>query len=153
MERYDRIISFLWIALGVGQCVSAWRVGLGKISEPEPGFAPFVVGLGIILLSVFLLVESSIAVKKNPGKGVPIWSEVYWKRILYMVILLSAYVLLLRKLGYLIDTFLLMVLLVKSGQSSKWTRAIIAGVLISGISYLIFTVWLHVPFPEGIFSF
>jgi putative tricarboxylic transport membrane protein len=153
MERYDRIFSLIWIGLGVGQCVEAWRLGLGKVSEPETGFAPFVVGLLIILLSLFLLLESSVAIKKNPGKGVSIWSDVHWKRILSMILLLSAYALLLRKLGFLIDTFLLMTLLVKSGDRSKWPGAIVAGLSISVMSYIIFKVWLFVPFPEGVLGF
>ena len=153
MERYDRIISLIWIVLGISLCVEAWKLGIGKVSEPKTGFAPFVVGFLIILLSIFLYLESSIAVKKNPGQRISIWSDVYWKRILYMIILLAAYAVLLRKLGYLIDTFLLTTLLVKSGESSKWPGAIIAGLLISCLSNLIFKVLLLVPFPEGILSF
>ena len=114
---------------------------------------PFVVGLMIILFSVFLFIESSVAIKKNPGKKISIWSEVYWKRIVFMVILLAAYAVLLRKLGYLLDTFVLMTLLVKTGEGSKWPGSILAGLLITGVSFLIFRIWLLVPFPEGILSF
>jgi putative tricarboxylic transport membrane protein len=153
MERYDRVFSLIWIALGVGQCMEAWRLGLGKVSEPETGFAPFVGGLLIILFSVLLFAESSLSIKKNPDLKISVWTDVNKKRILYLIISLSAYTLLLRTLGFLIDTFLLMTLLVKSGDGSKWPGAIIAGLLISGISYLVFKVWLFVPFPEGILSF
>lgn len=153
MERCDRIISLIWIVLGVSLCAEAWNLGIGKVSEPKTGFAPFVVGLLIILLSIFLYLESSMAVKKNPGKRISIWSEVYWKRIVYIIILLAVYAVLLRKLGYLIDTFLLMTLLVKSGENSRWPGAIITGLIITCLSNLIFKVWLLVPFPEGILSF
>ena len=153
MERYDRVISLIWVAIGVLLCVEAWSLGLGKVSEPQTGFMPFVVGLGIIVLAVLLLFESSLALRKNRSLKLSIWSEVNWRRILYMVVLLAGYAVLLRRLGYLIDTFLLMTLLVKSEEGSGWPGAVLSGLLISGISYLIFRVWLLVPFPEGILSF
>jgi putative tricarboxylic transport membrane protein len=153
MERNDRIFSFVWFALGLGQCVEACRLGLGKVSEPDTGFAPFIGGVLIILFSAFLFAESSMAIRKNPAIKLSIWADVNKQRILYLIILLTAYALLLRTLGFLVDTFLLMTLLVKSNESSRWPGAVFAGALISGISNLVFKVWLFVPFPEGILGF
>ena len=154
MERYDRIISLIWIALGIGQCMESWvLLGLGSVSEPGTGFMPFVVGLVIIVLSVILLLESSIEVKKNPRRKVSLWSDTHWRRVIYIVILLLAYALLLPKLGYLIATFLVLVFLLKSGEPIKWPAAIIVGILTSTISYLVFGIWLSVSFPGGILSF
>lgn len=153
MERYDRIISLIWIALGIGQCMESWVLGLGSMSEPGTGFIPFVVGLVIIVLSAILLLESSIEVKKNPGRKVSRWSDTHWRRVIYIVILLLAYALLLPKLGYLIATFLVLVFLLKSGEPIKWPAAIIVAILTSTISYLVFGIWLSVSFPKGILSF
>ncbi|MCX5909476.1 MAG: zinc-binding dehydrogenase, partial [Deltaproteobacteria bacterium] len=41
MEKYDRIFSFLWITLGVLQCVASTSLGLGNVMEPGTGFMPF----------------------------------------------------------------------------------------------------------------
>jgi putative tricarboxylic transport membrane protein len=153
VEQQDRIISLIWIAIGGVLCFEAWSLGLGKISEPQTGFMPFVVGLAIIVLSAFLLIESSVAIKKGRAKKVSVWSNVNWKRIAYMVFLLMAYSLLLNKLGFLVDTFLLTSLLIKSGEGSRWPVAVIGGLLISGVSFVVFRIWLLVPFPEGILGF
>jgi putative tricarboxylic transport membrane protein len=153
MERYDRVISLIWVAIGVLLCLEAWSLGLGKVSEPQTGFMPFVVGLGIIVLSVFLFFDSSLTLRKNRSLKVSIWSGVNWRRILYMVVLLAGYAVLLRRLGYLVDTFLLMTLLIKSAEDSRWPGAVLSGLLITAVSHLIFRVWLLVPFPEGILSF
>jgi len=153
MERYDRIASLIWFCLGGAQCLEAWRLGLGKVSEPDTGFAPFIGGGLIILFSIFLFAESSIALRKNPAQKMSVWADVNIRRILYLILLLAGYALLLRPLGFLVDTFLLMTLLVKSAEGSSWPGAVLAGLLISGLSNLVFKVWLYVPFPEGILSF
>lgn len=153
MERYDRIISLIWIILGVSQCVGSWFLDLGNMSEPGTGFMPFVVGLAIIALAIMRFIESSREVKKNPRKKVSLWADTHWKRVVFIIVLMLFYALFLPKLGYLWATFLLMVFLLKSGEPLRWPTALIVGALTSGISYLIFDVWLQVSFPRGMLSF
>lgn len=153
MERSDRIFSFLWIVLGISQCVGSISLGLGQITEPGTGFMPFIMGLVMIVLGVALLIEASSLLKKDYVKKISIWSEVSWKKVLYVILILVVYPIVLPKLGYLITTFLVMVLLIKSGESVKWKTAIFSGILASGFSYVIFGVWLNVPFPKGFLNF
>ena len=153
MERYDRWLSLVWMTLGLGQCFESWRLGLGTISEPESGFMPFVLGLVIIVLAALLLVESSVAVKRSPGKKGSLWSEVHWRRILWVSLLLLGYSLLLPKIGYLLATFLLAVFLLRGADPMKWVTTLVIGFLTSVITYYVFGVWLSVPFPRGILNF
>ena len=153
MHRTDRLFSGLWILFGLGECVQAWMLGLGTISEPEGGFMPFVVGAVIILLAGCLFFEVSFLSREKTDSKVDLWSGVHWKRVVLVILFLSAYALLLPKLGFLVATFLLMVFLLRSGDPIKWPATLLAGVLTSGLSYLIFGTWLRVSFPSGIFSF
>ncbi len=153
MERYDRVTSLIWIGVGIAQCIQSWILGLGSGSEPGTGFMPFLVGLVIIILSMFLLIGSTIAARENPERKISLWSNTYWKRVVYISLVLLMYALLLPKLGYLTATFLAMVFLLKSGEPIKWSVAIILGLLTSSISYLIFGIWLNILFPEGVLSF
>jgi putative tricarboxylic transport membrane protein len=153
MERYDRWLSLIWMALGLGQCIESWRLGVGSFSEPESGFMPFVLGLGIIALSTILWVESFLSLKRMPGQKSSTWAEADWRRILWVSLLLLGYALLLPKLGYLLATFLLTVFLLKSGEPMKWPASLLIGLLTSGLTYWIFGVWLSVPFPRGFLSF
>ena len=153
MERYDRFLSFIWMALGLGQCFESWRLGLGSVSEPESGFMPFVLGLGIIALSVILWVESFISRKRMHAQKTSAWADVHWRRIIWVSLLLLGYALLLPKLGYLLATFLLLVFLLKSGEPMKWPVCLLIGLLTSGLTYWVFGVWLSVPFPRGFLSF
>ncbi len=153
MGRYDRIISLIWIVLAIGLCVESLALGLGSVMEPGTGFMPFIMGLVMIVLAVAVFLESHFEIRNLPPKKVSFWADVYWKRVVYIAILLLAYAVLLPKLGFLIATFLVMVFLLKSGEPIKWPAAILVGLLTSGISYVIFDFWLQVSFPRGILSF
>jgi hypothetical protein len=153
MKRYDRVMSLIWIIVGGGECIEAWRLGLGTVMEPGTGFVPFLSGLTLIMLSMILFGTSSIEIKRKPGERTPVWSLVNWNKALYIVILLFGYILFLRKIGFLVDTFLLITLLIKREEGSKWLGSIVVGLLVAVISYVVFKLWLHVPFPEGYLSF
>jgi putative tricarboxylic transport membrane protein len=153
MARFDRVFSFIWIALGIAQCVESVRLGLGSMMEPGTGFMPFVLGLVMIVLASALLLECSVEIKKKRTAKISVWGDVYWSRVVYITVLMAAYAVLLPKLGYLLDTFLIMILLLKSGEPIKWPTAIFVGALTAGFSYVLFGVWLSVSFPKGIFSF
>lgn len=155
MERYDRIISVIWGVLGLVQCIQSWALGLGSVSEPDSGFMPFIMGLGMVVLAIALFIESSWGwgKMKSITKNISPWGGVYWKRVVYIAIIMLVYAVLLTTLGFLLDTFLLMVFLLKSGETIRWPTAVAVGALTAGFSYLIFGVWLNVAFPPGILSF
>jgi putative tricarboxylic transport membrane protein len=153
MARFDRVFSFLWIALGIYQCIESVRLGLGSMMEPGTGFMPFVLGLVMIALASALFFESSVEIRKKRPARISVWGDVYWKRVVYITILMAAFAVLLPKLGYLIDTFLIMILLLKSGEAIKWPTAIFVGAVTAGFSYVLFGIWLSVSFPKGILSF
>jgi len=153
MARFDRIFSFIWIALGVFQCAESYSLGLGSVMEPGTGFMPFVMGLVMIGIAIALFLESSIEIRKKLTVKVSLWSEVHWKRVVYITIIMVAYAVLLPKLGYLLDTFVVMVFLLKSGEPVKWPTAIFVGAMTAGFSYVLFGLWLNVSFPRGLLSF
>ena len=153
MARHDPIFAFIWIGLGVFLCAESFSLGLGSFMEPGPGFMPFVMGSIMIGLAIALFLESYLQTRKIPSKKISPWSDVYWKKVLYVAVIMLAYAVLLSKLGYLLDTFILMVFLLKSGASIKWPTAIFMGALTSGVSYFLFGIWLHVPFPRGMLGF
>jgi hypothetical protein len=116
---------------------------------------PFIMGLGMVVLAIALFIESSWGwgKMKSITKNISPWEDVYWKRVVYIAIIMLVYAVLLTTLGFLLDTFLLMVFLLKSGETIRWPTAVAVGALTAGFSYLIFGVWLNVAFPPGILSF
>ena len=153
MARFDRIFSLIWIAIGVFQCAESFSLGLGSIMEPGPGFMPFVAGLVMIALGIALFWESQIEMKKKPLPRVSLWSEVYWQRVVYITVIMLVYAIFLPRLGYLLATFVMMVLLLKSGEPIRWPTAIFVGALTAAFSYVLFGIWLNVSFPRGVLTF
>jgi putative tricarboxylic transport membrane protein len=134
MARHDPVFALIWIALGIFLCAESSSLGLGGIMEPGPGFMPFVMGSVMIGLAIALFLETYFRTRKIPSKKISPWSDVHWKRVVYVAVVMLAYAVLLSRLGYLLDTFILMVFLLRSGASVKWPAAIFAGALTSGFS-------------------
>ena len=69
-----------------------------------------------------------------------------------MVLAVFVYALLLPHLGYLIATFILMVVLFSLYDRRRWAVVIPASLMVIGITYLVFQVCLKVQFPTGFFG-
>jgi hypothetical protein len=66
---------------------------------------------------------------------------------------LYAYAILLQKIGYLLATFGLMILLFCVLERPKWWVGIASSLLTVSLTYLIFYKWLGVQLPKGILTF
>jgi Na+/pantothenate symporter len=56
---------------------------------------------------------------------------------------------LLEKLGYLITTFLAMLLLFGIYERKRWWVALVGSIIVTVITYVVFHVLLNVQLPEG----
>ena len=149
MERRDLYFTFFWILLGLFVSIYSYRLGIGRISSPGPGLFPFCLGVIFLLLSFIHLVGEFFHRKKEvimkPGEET---SEGVMKLIL-LVSSLFVYALILEGLGYLITTFVVLILLFKIAGNRSWIRVTIYSLTTLIITYLFFT-YLGVRFPGGI---
>lgn len=140
--RTDLAIGGLLSLLGAGVCVEAVRLKLGSALDPEPGFFPFVGGTLLIAMSALLVGQGLWA--KGPA------GDARGDRLgppATLVGGLAVYVGLLPWGGYPLMTALL-VLLALRVQDTRWSPAIVAGVLLSLGSYFLF-LQLGIPLPVG----
>ncbi len=147
MERYQRIVDILWVLASLTICVAAMQMGLGTFSEPGPGFMMF--GVGFMLCFVSL----SVVLQKAPQFGTERLLGPYWKRAIYIFLLLMGYGVVLTTLGYLLSTFLLMLTLFWATGHKGWITLVLKTVFSVGITYLVFGKWLDCQLPQGIFGF
>jgi putative tricarboxylic transport membrane protein len=142
----DRITSagfFLLALLVMGESLS---LSMGDIHNPGPGFVPFFLGLSMAILSslTFWAPESRMneeAVRDRWRQG---------KNILFIFAGLVVYLLLFNLLGFLLNTFLLVIYLTKLAGAEGFRRSILVSFLAMGIVYLLFYRLLIIPFPRGI---
>lgn len=124
----------------------SWRLKLNDIYDPGPGFAPFFLALAMAGLSILALIFP-VAQKK----AVAFWND--WQKgqsVIYIFVGLVVYLLLFRILGFYIDTFLLMVFLVKLSGEPGYRMPLLVAVLTVGITFILFHKLLFIPFPTGI---
>jgi hypothetical protein len=59
----------------------------------------------------------------------------------------------LEKAGFMISTFLLIFLLLKTIEAKRWSVAAFVGIAASLGTYTIFELWLHVRLSKGVLGF
>jgi hypothetical protein len=151
MRRAEQIACLFWIIVSLFVCTGAIGLKLGTPSDPGPGFLPFGTGALLGILALGHLLKVSRAPSGGESKEF-LWQELNWQRCLSVVLAVFVYALLLPHLGYLVATFILMFVLFSLYDRRRWAVMAPASLLVIGITYLVFHVWLKVQFPSGFFG-
>ncbi len=149
MKRYQTCAAVFWVVLGIFVSVYSYRLGLGSVSSPGPGFFPFCLGLIFFLLAVVVLIRALLESEQYAA-----WTEggtpVRVSNVGMVAAILLAYSLLLEGLGFHVTTFLVLAGLFRLGGYKRWAQVLGYSAIIVVITYLLFT-FLGVRFPPGIF--
>ena len=146
MENRDRASSLFWIGFGIVFCVGGLKHGLTKSGIPGPGCLPFLVGLILVSLSLMLLV-SSLLKRKTADKSFPQIGRL--KRLSIATLSLIFFGVALKEIGYLLTTFLFMMLVLRFIEPQRWRVSFLFALLTAMISWAFFMV-LKVELPRGI---
>ena len=157
MDR-NKLGSFFLVGLSVIVCVASIKIGIGTLGNPGSGFMPFIAALFFGLLSLFQLGKLYLRKKSrlntiNIQTGEVGRDDESKNKIILVIVALSAYTVIMLKIGYLISTFFLMIFLLRIGSSTKWRFVFISSLVITLLSYLIFDRWLSCRFPAGILEY
>jgi len=143
--------NLFWLLFSVITCVEAYRLTLGTINNPGPGFFPFGAGFAMLILSLAALFQS-MAIKKKVEKTAP-HEPFRWWNIVIILAAITAYAFSLEKIGFLINTFLFICLLLKVVEPQTWKTAILGGLITTIAANLVFNVIFQTHIPSGIFGF
>jgi putative tricarboxylic transport membrane protein len=142
----DLIAGLAFLALGVGVCLGASRLGFGSFRAPEPGFFPWLGGLALVGLSGALLVRTRGAGTDQPRRG-------EWARPAMLLGALVLYVPILEPLGYPVATTALCTVALRILRVRGWAAPIGTSVALAVGSFLLFRRALGVELPPGILTF
>lgn len=140
--------------MGMFVSLYSYKLGLGKLAGPGPGFMPFWLGIIIACLGLYKLTteffvhaEKTKAGKKNvsPETG----RRPGISKLVFVACILFAYALFLELLGYILTTFLAMIFLLRLAGFTRWALIIVYSAIIVAVSYFMFH-YLGVLFPPGI---
>ncbi len=150
MSRNEKWMTLGCMAFGAIFAVGGWvSYGVGWPNAPKGGFLPFWTGLILMGLScIHLLLEW----KSRQGEEKPLLRRGHIKGLLLTFLSLLGYSFLLRRLGFLLTTFLFIVFLLRFITPQKWKVAVGFSVLIVLFVYALFILWLNTPLPEGMLS-
>ena len=151
MRRILFYCNLFWLLFSLFICVESYRLKLGAINQPGPGFFPFSAGLVMLILSLAALFRSIRGMEKEEKA---LRQEPFrWWNIVIILIAITAYAFSLEKIGFLINTFLFICLLLKVVEPQTWKTAIIGGLITTIAANLIFNVIFRSQIPSGILGF
>lgn len=152
-KQLKKVEGLFWIGIGVIICLLARATKLGSFHEPGAGFIAFFVGL--FIAGIGLVLAFSGAFSKTSHRTTSdltfAFKNISWSRLAYTMVLLLGYALFLNMLGYILTTFLVMWGLLYDWETKRWFPSFLTSLVTTGVTYLVFEVWIHCQFPRGIF--
>ena len=145
--------SLFLIGISILVSLASFKIGIGKSREPGPGFLPFLTSLVLLILSIIVLIKDLYASDHAGGEKNPFSADLL-KKPTGLILILIGYTLLLKFLGFLITTFLLifLMLFVFDPNPKKIWKFIVIGVIAANLSFIVFYKWLQVQLPMGVFQ-
>lgn len=139
--------GLLWFALSIFVCIKSIQLELGDFTSPGPGFMPF--GTAMVMLFLSLLLSGKAYCSREEVKQT-LDLKIRSVAIVFFII---GYVMIFNTLGYILSGFVLWPLVFKFMGTKQWIWAVIGGVFVTYMSYLIFGVLLGLNLPAGMFVF
>ena len=151
MRRILFYCNLFWLLFSLLICIESYRLKLGAINQPGSGFFPFSAGLIMLILALAALFQSIR--KKNSVEKITRQETFRWWNILIILAAITVYTLFLEKIGFLINTFLFVCLLLKVVEPQPWKTAIMGGLITSLAANIVFNVIFRAQIPRGILGF
>lgn len=153
LKKYEIIVTLFWIGLSLFAMIFSYRLRLGEFHSPGPGLMPFILGILLLLISLYVLIKSLLKkgrekdVDETPGRE---QSKTNYGKIGLVLAALFAYAFLLERLGFLITTWIFLFLLFRSA-GNRWITALVGSTSTVLVTFFVFT-WLGCRFPVGFFG-
>jgi putative tricarboxylic transport membrane protein len=145
--------SLFWALIGILFCIGGFHYGIRRSGIPGPGFLPFVTGIILVALSLILLISRFLDRGGRAGpKEEPMPGGLALSRILIVLGALCLYVLILEPLGFMVTTFLFMIVLLRL-EPRKWMFILLVSIGATAFFFVLFKVLLRVPLPSGLLAY
>ena len=153
MKKADMITGVVLLALSGYVIQESLRMPPSATFGPSAGFLPLWLSVLLAVFAIILFVSAwrRKATEKDgrsifPGKQALL-------AILMVMVGLGVYIELIEILGFLIDTFLFIVFLMKAVEREKWRLTLIVAVSTTAVLFLTFQVLLQITLPSNMFGF
>ncbi len=151
MRRVGLYCSLFWLLFSLVTCIESYRLKLGVITQPGPGFFPFSAGLLMLILSLMALFQWMG--KREPSEKQGEKRPLRWWNIVIILAATPAYAISLEGVGFLINTFLFVSLLLKVVEPQTWKTSLLWGLITAVAANIVFNVIFQAQIPSGILGF
>ena len=148
MKRHDTISALFWFAFGSFIIFySIYKLDIGVLKDPGSGFFLLISAIGLCLIAIIIFIKARLS---KINEKVKIFSDTIWYKPVIVLAVILFYIYLFKKLGFILDTILLMIFLFKCVEPQSWRVAILYSFLSVFIIWFIFAYWFEVQLPVGI---
>ena len=146
LKRMDKIVAVLLLLVGIFALVTAVKnLKFGTFAKPQGGFAPVIFSAGLITFSAINLVIELRKENRVPDK----LKDVDWKKFFLYMGICVAYVFLMKRIGFTVDTFLCLLGMLKLTGQKGIVKPIVISLAFSVIVWALFTYAMKVPLPQA----
>ncbi|MEK7375216.1 MAG: tripartite tricarboxylate transporter TctB family protein [Thermodesulfobacteriota bacterium] len=153
MKKADLITGVVLLVLSGLVIGGASQMPPSATFGPGSGFLPFWLGVLLAVLATILFVSAwrRQATEKDSETVFPGKQALF--AITSVLVGLAGYILLIEVLGYLVDTFLFIVFLMKAVEREKWPLTLMVAVGTTAVLFITFQFLLRITLPSNIFGF
>ena len=141
--------GLFWLAFGAFVTWAGRDIGLGRLSEPGPGFVLF--WIGILMCALALGVIGQAVVRGGPTVA-SLWAGTRWGKVLVVVGLLLIYGVGFETIGFIPCTLALLLVLMWFVDPVDWWLAVIVAVVATFGVWAALTKWLKIQLPAGVLA-
>lgn len=143
----DTISGTFWFCLAFYVAFESWRLGIGGLHNPGPGFLSFSAALVVGIFSLAVLNRPFLAWEEREE------AKTSWKNNGLVILALIGYASLLEQLGFVVTALFFIGILLKVVERKRWLVSMIFSLLTALTTYGVFQIWLKSQLPKGIFGF
>jgi hypothetical protein len=142
--------------LGIIYLKEALQLPFGDTQNPDMGYLPSIIGVIIITLCIYLIAVSLLRQRYSSEKEINKEETQHEQsgrgRLLKLMVALFLYPIGLDTIGFIIPSAALVLVFLRVMQYRNVAGSCITAILISVISYVVFSVWLGVSFPPELWE-
>lgn len=154
MKRDEITSGILLFLFGAITAVLSLKMPIGNFRSAGTGLFPLCLGILLMFLSLLHMVK--IVLNKKTLIDIEIAShgaQVVIKNVVLFLTVVVLSISFFNTIGYLVFSFLLMLLLIRVLGERRWVFNIILSLITAVASYLLFVKWLKIPLPRGLMGF
>jgi putative tricarboxylic transport membrane protein len=141
--------GLFWLAFGAFVAYQGYELGLGQAREPGSGFAIFWLGLLTAAFSLSIIVS---ALQDGSEDIASLWRDTRWGKVLLIIVLLLVFGFLFEKIGFILCSLTLLMVLMRLVDPVPWTTALATSIGATlGVWYTLSKLLL-IQLPNGLLS-